>query len=331
MQLRTNRTLRAPVKGSAHRPGLELKKADLHLHSSYSFDVLNLPELSPRALYDKAIAKGMDFFTLTDHETMKGIQVLERELERDFGEEPPIPVIPGIEMKVRDPKVGHTVHINVLGLSQKQMLDLARRRKSLDRFLEYCQKEGLHHVYNHPFWFEKGEKATLSKVTELIARFPLVELNAGRIPQLNGRTLKIARGLGKEVVAASDSHTGQVGKAYTAAPGETPVEFLRNINEGVSLAVPHHASFRGFMKEVRDAIDLAFVSQSAFRMKSTFLRQNPIARRLADFALSSELVMRPRPLKPVVARAMRVMAYPPAYAHILRQRKMHWQLRAQDF
>ena len=37
------------------------RKADLHLHSNFSYDVLNLPQLSPRALYDKAVRKGMGF------------------------------------------------------------------------------------------------------------------------------------------------------------------------------------------------------------------------------------------------------------------------------
>jgi predicted metal-dependent phosphoesterase TrpH len=331
MRFKTSRALRGPIKGTAYRAGLDYKKADLHLHSNYSYDVLNLPELSPRALYEDTVRRGMGFFTLTDHETMRGIQALEKELERDYDGQPPIPLITGIEIKVKDPAVGHTVHVNVLGLNQRQMIGLARRRRSLTRFLDFCRDEDLYHAYNHPFWFERGERATLATVTELITRFPVIELNAGRIPQLNRRTLRIAREMGKGVVATSDSHTGQIARAYTAAPGETPEEFLRNVRDGLSLAVPHHASFRGFMNEVRAAIDLVFLKQSAFRLKPTFLRQNPIARRIAEVALGSDLVMRPRALKPVMARAMRVMAYPPAYAHILLQRKMHWQLGEHEF
>lgn len=322
--------LKGVVSGAGYRPGLNLKKADLHLHSNYSYDVLNLPELSPRALYDKAVEKGMGFFTLTDHETIRGIQALQKELAREFGDRPPIPMVTGIEIKVRDQAIGHTVHVNVLGLNQDQMLELARRRKSIDRFLEFCEQEDLYHAYNHPFWFERGERGQLSTITALIERFPLIELNAGRIPQLNGRTLQLARRFGKAVIATSDSHTGQVGKAYTMAPGETPDDFLGNVRSGVSQAVPHILTFREFIHEIGETIDLVFLRQTAFRPKPTFLRQMPVARRIAHATLGSRLIMRPWPLKQVARRAMQVMAWAPAYAFILQQRRMHWRLGASE-
>ena len=326
MKIDSPRSLRGPIDGVGLRPDLELKKADLHLHSNVSYDVLNLPELSPRSLYDRAVERGMGFFTLTDHETIRGIEKLRRELDREFDGAPPIPVITGIEMKVRDPKIGHAIHVNVLGLNQSQMLELARRRKSVDRFLDLCRSEDLYHAYNHPFWFEPGERASLSTVSELIDRFPVIELNAGRIPQLNGRTLRIARRFGKQLVAASDSHTGRIGKAYTMAPGATPEEFLRSIRSGAWRAVPNHTSFLGFIDEVQDTIDLVFLKQSAFQVKDTFLRQKPMARRIARAALGSEFVMRPWLFKRLVGRSMKMMAVPPAYAFILQQRMMHWGL-----
>ncbi|MFB3906995.1 MAG: PHP domain-containing protein [Candidatus Eisenbacteria bacterium] len=315
-----------PIDGSAYRPGLEYRKADLHLHSNYSYDVLNLPELSPRALYEKAVARGMGFFTLTDHETIRGVVALRRELERDFGDEPPIPVINGIEIKVRDPRIGHTIHVNILGLDQRQWLELARRRHSVDDFLAFCRDESLYHAYNHPFWFERRERGRLEVITELIHQFPVIELNAGRIPQLNRRTLDLSRRFGKEVVATSDSHTGRVAKAYTMAPGRTPEEFLQNIRAGVSRAVPRHAGFLEFMEEVGEAIDLVFLKQKAFRPKKTFLREMPVARKIAVAALASEIVMRPKPLKLLLSATMHVVAGPPAYAFILKQRRMDGRL-----
>lgn len=314
------------ILGAHFDSSREYRKADLHLHSHFSYDVLNLPQLSPRALYDRAIKRGMGFFTLTDHETMRGILALERELEQEFGDAPPIPLIRGVEIKVRDERIGHTVHVNVLGLTQAQHLDLARRRKSIDAFLAYCAEHDLYHAYNHPFWFEKGERATLKTISELIRRFPLVELNAGRIPQLNQKTVAIARSFERQMVATSDSHTGQVAKAYTMAPGETADEFLRNIRRGCSVAVPSSASFRSFMDEVKATIDLVFVSQNAFEIKPTFLRSNPVARRIAAWTLRSERLMRPGRLKRGVAKSLQMMAHGPAYAFIFSQRRMNWRL-----
>jgi predicted metal-dependent phosphoesterase TrpH len=314
------------IEGSHFVPGSNLKRADLHLHSNFSYDVLNLPELSPRVLYDKAVAKGMGFFCLTDHDTMKGYEALSQELRAEFGDEPPIPLISGIELKVKDPKIRHTVHVNVLGLDRGQMGQLARRRHCMRDFLAYCDDHDLYHAYNHPFWFERGELGDLGRITELIAQFPVTELNAGRIPQLNGRTQKIARRFGREVVATSDSHTGQVGKAWTEAPGETPAEFLRGIRLGLSRAVSHDASFREFMREVRETIDLVFVKQNAFTPKRTFLRQLPLARAIACAVLESETLMGPHHLKRGVQLGLALMALTPAYAFILQQQAMHWRL-----
>lgn len=314
------------VEGSTFVHGPAVRRADLHLHSSFSHDVLNLPELSPRALYNKAVAKGMGFFCLTDHDTMRGYEALVAELQAEFGDQPPIPLIPGIEIKVKDPGIRHTVHVNVLGLDRRQMGQLARRRRSMRAFRAYCDDQDLYHAYNHPFWFERGELGDLGQITDLIAEFPVTELNAGRIPQLNGRTQKIAQRFGREVVATSDSHTGQVGKAWTEAPGETPGDFLRNIRAGLSCAVPHNASYREFMREVRETIDLVFVKQSAFTPKRTFLKQLPMARAMACAVLENEFLMGPRPLKRGVQHGLELLALTPVYAFILQQRAMHWRL-----
>jgi predicted metal-dependent phosphoesterase TrpH len=314
------------IEGTAFVPVDGLKRADLHLHSNYSYDVLNLPELSPRALYDKAVAIGMGFFCLTDHDTMKGYEALAAQLRVEFDDQPPIPLISGIELKVKDPKIRHTVHVNVLGLDRSQMGQLARRRHSMRDLLAYCEDQDLYHAYNHPFWFERGELGDLGRITELIAQFPVTELNAGRIPQLNGRTRKIAQRFGREVVATSDSHTGRVGKAWTEAPGETPAQYLHSIRAGLGRAVPHDASFHEFMREVIETIDLVFVKQNAFTPKRTFLRQLPVARAIACAILENETLMGPRTLKRGVQHALALLALTPAYGFILQQQAMHWRL-----
>ncbi|MBM3286418.1 MAG: PHP domain-containing protein [Candidatus Eisenbacteria bacterium] len=320
--------------GATRKPAqwadLHLKKADLHLHSSHSFDVLDLPALSPRALYDKAVKRGMGFFTLTDHDTMRGVEELKRDLAVEYGESPPIPLIAGIEIKVRDPRIGHTVHVNVLGLDQAQMIELARRRRSIDRFTAFCRREGLFHAYNHPFWFERGERGDLSTIEDLIGLFPVIELNAGRIPQLNGRTSRLAQKLGKSVIAASDSHTGRVGRAYSVAPGTTPQEFLGSILAGVCRAVPEHLTPRGLVQEVDETVDLVLARRSPFTPKASFLRTRPLARRIAELVLGSELLMASPGSRRAMKGTMRLMAFAPAYACVLQQRTMHWRLGEMD-
>ncbi len=316
----------ARISGSAYDPGLIYKRADLHLHSNFSYDVLNIPELSPRALYDKAVRRGMGFFTLTDHDTIRGVRALEHELRAEYGSEPPIPLISGIEFTILDASIGHTVHSNVLGLDEAQMLELARRRKSIRTFLDFCRGEDLYHAYNHPFWFKMGEQGRRSAVESLIPEFPVIEINAGRIPQLNARTLTLARQAGKQVVATSDSHTGNVGRAYSMAPGETPAEFLSNLRKGVSQAVPDHATLSAFVRELGDTIELVLLRGAPFRLKNSVLRGMPVARWIARTALQSGLVMNPSPLKPAACRMLQLLAFPPACAFIWRQMRMDARL-----
>ncbi|MBD3235804.1 MAG: PHP domain-containing protein [Candidatus Eisenbacteria bacterium] len=231
-------------------------RADLHVHSSYSHDVPGLPAFSPRALYDLAVERGMGLFTLTDHDTLDGFLALQRELRSVYGNHPPIPLISGVELKVCDPAVGHTIHLNVLGLTQEQMIDLMRRAHNVEAFVGYCRDRGLFHVYNHPFWFERGERANLGAVESLIERLPVIELNAGRIRELNARTEELARRYSKPVVAASDTHTGQIGKSFTVAPGKSAAEFLENVLGGQAQVFPQHIAFREFLAEISLTVDL---------------------------------------------------------------------------
>ena len=231
-------------------------KADIHVHSNYSLDVPNLPEFSPRALYERAREQGLGFFTLTDHDTMQGVEELRRELKAAYGDQLPIPVVPGVELKVFDPAVGHTIHINVLGLSRSQMRRLMKRRNSVERFTAYCREQNLFHVYNHPLWFERGERASLKTVDRLIRRFPVIELNAGRIRELNVRTAALARLHGKPMVAASDTHIGHVGKSYTEVEADTPTAFFAGVLEGRGRPVPSHFGLPEFFHELSETVDL---------------------------------------------------------------------------
>jgi predicted metal-dependent phosphoesterase TrpH len=311
-----------PPPSDAIREFTGFKKADLHLHSSFSSDVPDLPELSPRALYDRAVALGMDYFTLTDHDTMKGVRALAQELEREFGQQPPIPLIPGVELKVRDPLIGHTVHINVLDLNTRQLRELGRRRRSMSAFLAYCREQRLYHAYNHPFWFERRERPCLETILALIAEFPVVELNAGRIPEVNRRTARLAWRQGRHLVANSDSHTGQVGKAYTMAPGETHAEFLENVLRGNSHAVPNHLVFQGFMAEIMQLIDLVFADRPYSGFKRTLLKQAPVARAMARTLIGTRRLMGARLFRGTIRVLMHTLSHAPAYAYILSQRMM---------
>lgn len=52
------------------------KRADLHVHTSCSFDVLPVRDLHPETLYEKALDTGMDYVTFTDHDTIEAYEIL---------------------------------------------------------------------------------------------------------------------------------------------------------------------------------------------------------------------------------------------------------------
>ncbi len=53
------------------------KRADLHVHTTCSFDVLPAKDLNPPlSLYEKSLEIGMDFVTFTDHDTVEAYEIL---------------------------------------------------------------------------------------------------------------------------------------------------------------------------------------------------------------------------------------------------------------
>jgi predicted metal-dependent phosphoesterase TrpH len=296
-------------------------RADLHVHSNYSYDVPNLPEFSPRALYDRAVESGMGLFALTDHDTLDGFLALRRELRDAYGDRPPIPLLSGVEIKVCDPAVGHTIHVNVLGLAPEQFVELTRRTRSVDAILAYCREHGLFHVYDHPFWFERGERPAPGAVEALIARFPVIELNGGRIRELNARTEQLARRHGKPLLAASDTHTGRVGKSFTRAPGDGADSYLASILAGRGEPCPDHMTSATLLAEISHTVDL--VLQGIARYSRLPLPSGADWRtRLWGRILGPRWLYRRRLPRRGVGRLLKFLARTPVHAFIRGQRRM---------
>jgi hypothetical protein len=127
--------------------------ADLHVHSFCSEDVLPVPATDTRKMYEEGRRRGLSYLTFTDHDTMDAYDLLGWEREG---------LVPGVEFKILDRReVGHTIHINVYLLDKhpfKELLRMARREGNLEHFLDFLRTNELPHTYNHPFWFEEGER-----------------------------------------------------------------------------------------------------------------------------------------------------------------------------
>lgn len=226
--------------------------ADLHVHSFCSEDVLPAPATDPRNLYKEGKKRGLKYITFTDHDTMDAYDLLGWQREG---------LVPGVEFKILDRKeVGHTIHVNVYLLDKRQfgeLLGMARKDGDLERFLAFLQTNDLPHSYNHPFWFEEGERPNPEAVIRVASRFPVIEYNRGRIRPLNLLALALAEEYRAGIVACSDSHTGEtIGIARTYAEGDTFREFFANIQEGNAYILPLDMTLPRLVNEANQWIDL---------------------------------------------------------------------------
>jgi predicted metal-dependent phosphoesterase TrpH len=240
------------------------KAADLHVHTNKSFDVLPHASLSPAALYEKAKAKGMSFVTFTDHDTIEGHKEVQKQ-----------DLVVGVEIKVLDKRIGHTVHINVYEVDDTQygILNFLARQGDLATFISFCRSENIPHTLNHPYWCEMGQKIKKNIVEELIQMFPVVELNMARPRADNDKVMELAEKYNKGVVAATDTHTGGIGEAYTVAQGETFREFWNNIVARKSYVVRKDMSMQFITTEVNTRIKQAFSSEISNAQLSEFAKQ----------------------------------------------------------
>jgi predicted metal-dependent phosphoesterase TrpH len=241
------------------------KCADLHVHTTCSFDVLPAEDLKPENLYRKALDMGMDFITFTDHDTVGAYETLGWVQEK---------LVTGVEMTVYDPKrVGHTVHVNVFDFDREEFIEfreIAEREQNIRSFLSYLRKHKLPFFYNHPLWADFHQDPDPETVMELAKHFPVLEYNMHELKPKNELTIALAEKYGKGIAATTDTHTGKLGQVYTLAEGESFREFFGNIEKGRSYIVPEDLTRETLIEEMNEWIDLIF-EKSPRQEKKSFL------------------------------------------------------------
>jgi predicted metal-dependent phosphoesterase TrpH len=228
-------------------------QADLHVHTYYSQDVLPSTLLDPLVLYEKARQKGMKFITFTDHDTMEAYDRIGWEKEG---------LVPGVEIKIKDMKnVGHSIHVNIYELNKVQfqeLMEIAKVKQDIFAFVSYLKNKNLPFVYNHPYWHDHGEKPNFKIVHKLLQLFPVTEYNMHRVWQKNILAMKLAGKYHKGIIATTDTHVGDIGRASTFAKGETFREYFQNIAEGRVYLNPQDLTVQILREEISTWVDLGF-------------------------------------------------------------------------
>ncbi len=229
--------------------------ADLHIHSRHSTRAadwvlrrLDFPASysDPLQTYERLRAQGMQFVTLTDHNTLGGCLEIAHLPGVIFGE----------EVTASFPDDECKVHILVWGLTETQHREIQALRENLFDLQKYLEAEGLAHAVAHPF-YSPDEKLTPLHFQKLVLTFRHFEIINGRyharlseaarfaLSSLTPRHIEVfsARtGLEpthdepwrKVFVGGSDDHGGMYpARAFTTTPAaHSAAEFLSHIREG---------------------------------------------------------------------------------------------------
>ncbi len=181
-------------------------RVDLHLHSRASTDTGSwflsqalMPEsfTEPDDAYRTAKRRGMDFVTLTDHNTISG--ALEIAHHSD--------VVVGVEITATFPDDGVPVHVLAWGVDESAWDELSRLRPNLYELVDDLCARGVPHALAHPL-HRVGDRLTADHLERCLLLFTLWEGRNGARPE-SGNTIaeRIARSATPEYLAKlADKH-----------------------------------------------------------------------------------------------------------------------------
>ena len=232
---------------------------DLHIHSRFSarseewlFRRFDFPDsyTDPRDLYRLLRKRGMDFVTITDHDTIDGNLEIS-ELDHTFISE---------EVTTSFPQDPCKLHLLVWGISEAQHSEITALRENIYDLQSYLQKAAISHSVAHPLYSINGklEASHLERLILLFKHFEGInglrdallsvlarELLSGLTPQkieelANRHNLRPthAEPWKKILTGGSDDHGGKfLASAYTEVPrSRSAKELLQHVREGECVA-----------------------------------------------------------------------------------------------
>ncbi len=210
---------------------MEIVKCDLHVHSYYS-GACTTPILAkfcresysdPQAVMAQLRRRGMNLFTLTDHDSIQGAQELRSDPNFFLSE----------ELTCRMPS-GTEVHIGAYDFEERQHAQLQRRRNDLVALLMYLTERKLFFSINHVFSGLTGRR-DIEDFAWFEGYFPAIEVrNSHMLESANRDAAVLARRWQKIAIGGSDAHAlASVGMAYTEVPGARDKnEFFAGLRAG---------------------------------------------------------------------------------------------------
>src|SRR6266513_230602 len=239
-----------------------MSKCDLHIHSRYSarseewlFRRFDFPDSysDPKELYRQLLDLGMDYATITDHDTIEGCLQIAH-LPRTFVSE---------QITTYFPQDPCKLHILVWGISEQQHRDIEGLRDNIFELQRYLQTAQIAHAVAHPLYSING-KLEASHLERLILLFKHFEgINGLRDALLSDLAQDLFGSLTSEkidefakkhelapthpepwkkiFVGGSDDHGGQfIASAFTETPpAKSAQKFLEHVRMGDCAARGH--------------------------------------------------------------------------------------------
>ena len=230
-------------------------RADLHVHSKYSdrptewfLRRIGSPEsfVDPLALYRTCRERGMDYVTISDHNSINGA------LE--------IAHLPGTflssELTTYFPESNCKIHCLVWGITENKFRDLDALRPNIYDLHRYLNENHIIHAIAHPL-FRVNDRLTVEQFEKLILMFKRFEsLNGSRHPRAGLLARTVFENLTPEFIeqladkhgiaptgsepwkkiltGGSDDHSGlYTAEAHTVTPhAATVFDFLQHLSDG---------------------------------------------------------------------------------------------------
>jgi glycosyltransferase involved in cell wall biosynthesis/predicted metal-dependent phosphoesterase TrpH len=208
-------------------------RVDMHCHSTASQEsrlgvqrALGLPECAtpPEEVYDLAKRRGMDFVTITDHDTIDGVlEIADRpdvfvseELTAGFKGEP------------------QAVHVLCFGITPDDHDWLQAHADDVETIAAYLQERDITSALAHPF-YAVGAPLTPRHRRRLAQLFGVWEVrNGSRARELNLPAAIYIDTHGGMGIGGTDDHAGiDIGRTYSETPAAaTPGEMLAHVRAG---------------------------------------------------------------------------------------------------
>jgi len=243
-------------------------RVDLHCHSRFSdrpsdwfLQRIGAAEsyTDPETVYATAKSRGMDFVTLTDHNSIAGtIQLMHAH---------PGDVIVGVETTTYFPRDRCKIHLLMWGIDENQFDTIQDVRQNIFDLRDYVREQRIAHSVAHAT-YAVNDRLEVHHLEQLIVLFDNFEVvNGARTRRQNElwrhmldsltptRLAELCRMYGLEpfgerpwekgFTGGSDDHAGLVtGRCWTEASADSPEEFLRHLRQREIRALGRHNDYR---------------------------------------------------------------------------------------